>query len=93
LGLTSCIIGFVVNNLGSIIVDMIAGGAAWGWIIAAPILVFGHALNIGINILGTYVHDARLQFIEFFGHFFDGGGREYLPLGSRVKYTFIDFKK
>lgn len=48
-----------------------------------------HALNIFLTFLGAYVHGARLQFIEFFGKFYEGGGRKFSPLKPKEKY--MDF--
>ncbi|MEG2454473.1 MAG: V-type ATP synthase subunit I, partial [Clostridia bacterium] len=61
-----------------------------GVIVAAPIFLGGHLFNIGINTLGTYVHDSRLHFIEFFSKFYEGGGHQFIPLGSNTKYTYIE---
>ena len=49
--------------------------------------LLGHTLNFAVNILGTYVHTSRLQYIEFFGKFFEDGGREFVPLAPDTKYT------
>lgn len=51
------------------------GNNPLGVIIFIFAFVVGHTLNIGINVLGAYVHTNRLQFVEFFGKFFEGGGR------------------
>ena len=45
-----------------------------------------NAINIGINTLGAYVHTNRLQYVEFFGHFYDGGGRPFEPYSVKTKY-------
>lgn len=87
LGLTTGVIGLVMNELGMIIVDMI--GPA-GWIIAVVIFVGGHVFNLAINLLGAYVHDSRLQYIEFFGRFYEGSGHAFKPIGSEMKYTYLD---
>lgn len=50
-----------------------------------------HGLNIGLAILGAYVHGIRLQFVEFFGKFYEGGGKKFKPLKSYEKY--VDIKK
>lgn len=57
--------------------------------IVAFILIFliGHVLNFGLNILGCFVHDLRLQCLEFFGKFFTDGGRPFQPLQIRSKYA------
>ncbi len=91
LGLTSGVIGYVVNMLAyDVIVVMFCGGQWFGWLIAVPVLVIGHVFNLAINLLGAYVHDSRLQYIEFFGRFYEGSGHAYKPIGSGVKYTYID---
>lgn len=43
-------------------------------------------MNLLINVLGAYVHTNRLQFVEFFNKFYDGGGREFAPLAEHTKY-------
>ena len=53
------------------------------------VFVVGHTLNLAINLLGAYVHTNRLQFVEFFGKFYEGGGKLFVPLGSAMKnYNF-----
>lgn len=57
--------------------------------IAVFILIFlvGHALNFGLNLLGCFVHDLRLQCLEFFGKFYTDGGKPFQPLRIRTKYV------
>lgn len=57
-----------------------------GMVFAALIFAGGHVINIAINALGAYVHSSRLQYVEFFGKFYDGGGRLFAPLAARGKY-------
>ena len=83
LGLASCAIGLAFNTLGGIIFQIPGIGYPLGIIILIPL----HAFNIGLGILGAYVHNARLQFLEFYGKFYDGGGRLFEPLGLRTKHT------
>lgn len=91
LGLTSGVIGYVVNMLAyDVIVVMFCGGQWFGWLIAVPVLIIGHVFNLAINLLGAYVHDSRLQYIEFFGRFYEGSGHAFKPIGSGVKYTYLD---
>ena len=54
-----------------------------------PIYVIGHGLNTALSILGAYVHTGRLQFIEFFGKFYEGNGVYFRPLQRKNKYTQI----
>ena len=52
----------------------------------AVIFVIGHALNFGLNILGCFVHDLRLQCLEFFGKFYVDGGKPFSPLEVSSRY-------
>ena len=51
------------------------------------IFVLGHAINFALNILGCYVHDLRLQCLEFFGKFYTDGGKPFKPLKFGGKYV------
>jgi V/A-type H+-transporting ATPase subunit I len=51
------------------------------------IFLIGHAMNLGLNLLGCYVHDLRLQCLEFFGKFYKDGGRPFRPLGINTKFV------
>jgi len=77
LGLASGIIGLVVNQMAGVV----AGTApVVGYIFAAMVFIFGHTFNLLMAIIGAVVHPARLQFLEFYGTFFEGGGSPYQPL-------------
>lgn len=79
--LASAIIGVVVNTISRLVVDMMPGV---GWVVIPVILAFGHLLNLAINALGSFVHSGRLQYVEFFSKFFEGGGKPFRPL-TRVR--------
>lgn len=83
--LASGVIGLVFNTLGGLIFSM----PYIGWLLASVIFLLGHTLNFAIGLLGIYVHDSRLQYIEFFGRFYHGGGRSFAPLGLNLKYFTI----
>lgn len=51
-----------------------------------------HALNLFLSLLSAYVHGARLQYVEFFGKFYTGGGRAFKPLKTEEKYVNIERK-
>ncbi len=50
------------------------------------ISLVGNAINFGLNLLGCYVHDMRLQCLEFFGRFYEDGGKKFSPLQMDTKY-------
>ena len=54
------------------------------------VLLFGHSLNFILNVLGAYVHSCRLQFLEFFGKFLEGGGEAFDPLKARTEYIVVE---
>ena len=51
------------------------------------IFVLGHAMNFALNLLGCYVHDLRLQCLEFFGKFYSDGGKPFKPLKFGGKFV------
>ena len=50
------------------------------------VFLIGHALNFALNLLGCFVHDLRLQCLEFFGKFYQDGGKPFMPLRIRTQY-------
>ena len=65
-------------------------GATTGNVVTFIIIAFvGNMLNLALNLLGCYVHDIRLQFLEFFGRFYKDGGKAYHPLRVRAKHVEI----
>ena len=50
-------------------------------------------MNLAINLLGAYVHTNRLQFVEFFGKFYEGGGKSFEPFHAETKYVDIKEEK
>ena len=59
-------------------------------ILGVFIFVVGHVFNLAIGLLGAYIHDARLQYVEFFGRFYEGEGELFAPLGSSHKYIKLE---
>ncbi len=82
LGLTTAAMSMVFNKLGM----MVSSGIV-GKVFMVVILFVGHAANFGLNALGAYVHTLRLQYVELFSKFYDGGGRAYKPFAHKSKYT------
>ena len=88
LGLATGVIATVINQMGSM-----GGGGIGGAIMFILVFIVGHTINLGINLLGAYVHTNRLQFVEFFGKFYEGGGRKFAPFGIHTKYYKIREEK
>ena len=84
LGLATGVIASVVNQMGSML-----GGGILGAIVFIVVFVVGHVFNLAINLLGAYVHTCRLQYVEFFGKFYEGGGRAFVPFKQNTKYVEI----
>lgn len=81
LGLATSVISTVFNKMGSMV-----GNSIPGVIVFILVFLIGHSLNLAINALGAYVHTNRLQFVEFFGKFYEGGGRKFEPFAIHTKY-------
>ena len=62
-----------------------SGIPAVGIVLAALIFIVGHTFNVVINLLGAFVHPTRLQYVEFFGKFYEGGGRSFTPFEPRTR--------
>ena len=78
-------ISTVFNQLGSMLGNSIPGA-----ILFILVFVIGHTLNLAINALGAYVHTNRLQFVEFFGKFYEGGGKKFNPFAAHTKYFKVE---
>jgi V/A-type H+-transporting ATPase subunit I len=87
LGLATGVVGLVFNQLAELVSDMVP---YVGIVFAIVILIIGHTFNKAINTLGAYVHNSRLQYIEFFSKFYTGAGHQFVPFGSKTKYVYID---
>ncbi len=89
LGLSSTLVGWVFNILAGLV--WVAAAPLWSsgglailgaaLVVVASVAVFavGHVFNVVINLLGAFVHPARLQFVEFFSKFYEAGGRPFAP--------------
>ena len=81
LGLSTGVIATVINLLGTMPGNKIAK-----LILFIFVFLVGHTANIAINLIGTYVHTNRLQYVEFFSKFYEGGGRSFTPLKANTKH-------
>lgn len=82
LAMSSAAVAVVMNTLAQMV-----GGSIIGAFFAAIIFIVGHLFNVVLGLLSAYVHDARLQYIEFFGKFYIGGGIDFKPLSIKTKYV------
>ena len=80
--LAGAVIAQVFNTLGGI-----TGNVITFFIIS----MIGNALNFALNLLGCYVHDMRLQCLEYFGRFYEDGGKPFRPIS--IEPHFVDIVK
>lgn len=86
-GLSSIYIASTVNDISFKMIW--ADHSQIGFAAVAAIIVFilGHGLNTVLSIIAPGLHALRLQYVEFFGKFYEGGGRKFNPFGYIRKYT------
>lgn len=82
LGLAGGFIAGAVNMMAG----MVASKGIIGIILAVIIFIIGQTFNLGLSLLGAYVHTIRLTFVEFFGKFYEGGGKGFNLFRSKPKY-------
>lgn len=85
LGLATGVIAQVVNTMGTLF-----GGGIGGLIALTVIFLLGHTLNLAINALGAFIHASRLQYVEFFGKFYEDGGEPFDPFRRKTKYIKLE---
>ena len=83
--LSGMIIAQQFNGIG---LDLIGAGSV-GFVFGPVVILIGHAFNLAMGVLGAYIHDCRLQYIEFFSKFYTGEGTLFTPLGSNREYTYF----
>jgi V/A-type H+-transporting ATPase subunit I len=86
LGLATSALAFAINLIAILMKDMIP---VIGPIVMVVILVIGHLFNLAVNMLGAFIHSARLQFVEFFGKFIVDSGREFKPFRRSGRFIII----
>ena len=83
LSLSTAGIALAVNLLANLVKDV----PFVGIILAGVIFFIGHMFGFVMNSIGSFVHSLRLQFVEFFGRFYEGGGDRFAPLKEDRYYT------
>lgn len=85
LSLSGAVVASVFNKMGAM-----GGTGIFGILLLVVACVIGHVFNLAISVLGAYVHTSRLQYIEYFGKFYEEGGRIMQPLKNKTKYINIE---
>lgn len=82
LALAGAVIASVVNTFATL-----SSNPVVTVILVIVIGTFGHLFNLALSALGAFVHTCRLQYIEFYGKFYEDGGRHFAPAAPVLKYT------
>jgi V/A-type H+-transporting ATPase subunit I len=89
LGLSTAGMALAINVVG----ELTLGLPYVGIIFFVIVMIAAHIANLGIQSLGAAVHSLRLQYIEFFNRFYEGGGKEFAPFKINRVYTKTKEKK
>ena len=77
----TAILAMAVNELSL----QAAGIPVVGYLLLVVVFLGGHIFNIVMSLLSGYIHTSRLQYVEFFTKFFQGGGRMFSPFEWKHK--------
>jgi V/A-type H+-transporting ATPase subunit I len=83
--LSGMIIASTFNDMG---IGLMSNGVV-GYILGGVVIFVGHAFNVAMGVLGAYIHNSRLQYIEFFGKFYTGEGEKFKPLGTTFDFIHL----
>lgn len=81
--------GFIATAI-NMMVEMLFGLGIPGIIGGVVVFVVGQAFNLFLSALSAYVHTSRLTYVEFFGKFYDGGGKPFKIFRNKSKYINIE---
>ena len=90
MGLATSVIINVFNSIAASAAGLETAGITFRFIIFILIFVAANLFNFAINALGAYVNACRLTYIEFFGKFYEGDGKEYNPLCYNTEYISVE---
>jgi V/A-type H+-transporting ATPase subunit I len=83
LSLSGAILAGLINGMAS------GGGLLFKLTAGLLVLLLGHGINFAMGILGAFVHSCRLQYLEFFSKFLEGGGEAFRPFRANTQYVII----
>ncbi len=86
LGLATSALAYSINLIAGVVNETVP---FIGWILMIVVLIIGHLFNMVVNILSSFIHTARLQFVEFFGKFITDTGRNFEPFRRHYRHTYI----
>jgi len=82
LGLSTYVLAYVFNLLAKLSL----GIPYLGIVLFAIVLLVGHAFIFLMSGIGSFVHSLRLQYVEFFGKFFEGGEKSFKPFEGETRF-------
>ncbi|HAI20856.1 MAG TPA: hypothetical protein DCM14_02960 [Clostridiales bacterium UBA8153] len=85
LGLATGVIASAINQIARLGADIPVVGA----VAFVAIMLGGHAFNLIMNVLGSFIHSGRLQFVEFFSKFFEEGGGAFRPFREETEFVHV----
>ncbi len=88
LGLSTAVLAVVVNNLVMLFKDI----PFIGIIVAVSVFFIGHLFNMVISGMGAFIHSTRLQYVEYFTKFYEGGGTPFKPFKVITKYAKVQIR-
>lgn len=85
LGLATGVIASAINQIAQLGAAIPVVGA----VVFVAIMLGGHTFNLIMNVLGSFIHSGRLQFVEFFSKFFEEGGGAFRPFREETEFVHI----
>ena len=82
-------IASIFTNTLALDMLMVEANGIVGIVFGVIIIIVGNVFNLAISLLGAYIHDARLQYVEFYGKFYEGEGELFTPFGSKLRHSYF----